>query len=41
MAAGDRCCSVGVVRLVLGEVFDRNEVLLEVDDGIVDTGGGV
>ncbi|MCC6312361.1 MAG: hypothetical protein IT345_15810 [Trueperaceae bacterium] len=41
MAAGDRCCAVGVVRLVLGDVFDRSEVLLEVHHGIEDAEGCV
>lgn len=41
MAAGQRCCAVGVIRLMLGDVFSPKEVILEAHHGIEDDGGQV
>lgn len=41
MAAGEKCCAVGVIRLVLGDVFDGKQVVLEAHHGIEDSEGGV
>ena len=41
MAAGERCCAVGVIRLVLGDVFSEKTVTLEAHHGIEDGDGNV
>ncbi|MCE9583174.1 MAG: hypothetical protein K8T20_11840 [Planctomycetes bacterium] len=41
MAAGERCCAVGVVRFMLGDVFAPKEVILEAHHGIEDGEGQV
>ncbi|MCE9581746.1 MAG: hypothetical protein K8T20_04430 [Planctomycetes bacterium] len=41
MAAGERCCALGVVRFVLGDVFGAKEVILEAHHGIEDDDGQV
>ena len=41
MAAGQRCCAVGVIRLILGDVFPEKCVNLEAHHGIEDEDGHV
>lgn len=41
MAAGERCSAVGVIRLVIAEMFPANEVLAEIHHGIEDNEGEV
>ncbi len=41
MAAGDRCCALGVVRIVIGSVFPDRQIVLECHHGIEDREGHV
>ena len=41
MAAGQKCCAVGVIRIVLGDVFPDKGVSLEAHHGIEDDDGQV
>lgn len=41
MAAGDRCCAVGVIRLVMGDVFPVRQIVLECHHGIEDRAGAI